>query len=203
MPQASLLDDVRMAAREYESSEHRLRRAVTAAVAADLPVASIAKVAGITRQTVYNWSADYGRGYGLTVAAGICLSGLPVQRPQAVRGAPVLILGTRRKRHLAWDGRRGTAAGYAGDRLGVSVPGKIVDVIAESWALAGDASGEGQRPCQGDRVILEDGVLATVEDSGRGSSGNIRVVADGKLLTKGWWAIVLPGIANTPGTEAE
>ena len=99
------------------------------------------------------------------MAAGTHLASLPVQRPQAVKGAPVLILGTRRKRRLAWDGRRGTAASYAGDRLGVRVPGKIADVIAGSWALTGDASGAGQRPRTGDRVILEEGVLATVEDT--------------------------------------
>ncbi len=194
MSHATLLDDVRQAAREYQSSEHRLRLAVTAAVAAEVPIASIAKAAGVTRQTVYNWSADYGQGYGLTVAAGTRLASLPVQRPQAVKGAPVLILGVRRKGHLVWDGRRGTAAGYAGDELGVSVPGKIIDVIAGSWALAGDASGAGQRPRTGDRVILEDGVLATVEDTDGDAGGSIRVVADGKLLTRNWWAIVLPGI---------
>jgi hypothetical protein len=190
----SLLEDVQQAAGEYQSSEHRLRLAVTAAVAAKVPIASIARVAGVTRQTIYNWSADYGQGYGLAVAAGTHLASLPVQRPQAVKGAPVLILGMRRKRHLLWDGRRGTAAGYAGERLGVSVPGKIMDVIAESWALAGDASGAGQRPQTGDRVILEDGVLARVEDVDGASGGNIRVVADGKLLTRSWWAVVLPGI---------
>ena len=194
MSDVSLLDDVHHAAREYESSEHRLRLAVTAAVAARVPIASIAKAAGVTRQTVYNWSTDYGQGPGLTVAAGTHLASLPVQRPQAAKGAPVLILGIRRKGRLGWDGRRGTASGYAGDELGVSVRGKIMDVIAASWALAGDASGAGQRPRTGDRVILEDGVLATVEDADGDPGGNIRVVADGKLLTRSWWAIVLPGI---------
>ena len=194
MPDVSLLDDVRQAAREYESSEHRLRLAVTAAVAARVPIASIAKAAGVTRQTVYNWSTDYGQGPGLTVAAGTHLASLPVQRPQAAKVAPVLILGIRRKGRLGWDGRRGTASGYAGDELGVSVRGKIMDVIAASWALAGDASGAGQRPRTGDRVILEDGVLATVEDADGDPGGNIRVVADGKLLTRSWWAIVQPGI---------
>jgi len=194
MPDVSLLDDVRQAAREYESSEHRLRLAVTAAVAARVPIASVARAAGVTRQTVYNWSTDYGQGPGLTVAAGTRLASLPVQRPQAAKGAPVLILGIRRKGRLGWDGRRGTASGYAGDELGVSVRGKIMDVIAASWALAGDASGAGQRPRTGDRVILEDGVLATVENPGGDPGGNIRVVADGRLLTRSWWAIVLPGI---------
>ena len=194
MPEVSLLDNVRQAAREYESSEHRLRLVVTAAVAAQVPIASIAKAAGVTRQTVYNWSADYGQGYGLTVAPGTKLASLPVQRPQAVKGAPVLILGIRRKGHLVWDGRRGRAAGYAGDELGVTVPGKIMDVIAASWALVGDASGAGQRPRIGDRVILEDGVLATVEDAGGDADGNIRVVADGNLLSRSWWAIALPGV---------
>ena len=193
MSTGQLLDEVRRAARDYEASEHRLRLAVTAARAADVPIASIAKAAGVTRQTVYNWSADYGQGYGLAVTPGARLASLPVQRPRAAKGAPVLILGTRRKRRLAWDGRRGTAAGYAGDELGVSVPGKIVDVIAMSWALAGDTSGAGRRPRTGDRVICQDGFLATVEDA-PGESGDIRVVADGKLRTENWWAIVLPGI---------
>ena len=43
-------------------------------------------------------------------------------------------------------------------------------------------------------MILEDGVLATVENPGGDPGGNIRVVADGRLLTRSWWAIVLPGI---------
>lgn len=196
MAEVGLLDDVRQAARDYQTSEHRLRLAVTAAVAAEVPIASIANAAGVTRQTVYNWSTDYGQGYGLAVAAGTDLASLPVQRPRAARGAPVLILGVRRRRRLAWDGRRGTAAGFAGDRLGVRVSGKVVDVIAESWALAGDDSGAGRRPRTGDRVIVEDGVLATVEDPGDGPGGSIRVVADGKLLTRNWWAIVLPGTAT-------
>src|ERR1700734_663667 len=126
MPEASLLDDVRRAAREYESSEHRLRLAVTAAVAAQMPIVSIAKAAGVTRQTVYNWSASYGQGHGLTVAAGADLASPPVQRPQAIKGAPVPTRGPRRKGRLVWDGRRGRMAGYAGDELGVTVPGKIM-----------------------------------------------------------------------------
>ena len=193
MTQAQLLDEVRQAARDYEASEHRLRLAVTAACAAEVPIASIAKVAGITRQTVYNWSRSYGQGYALAVVPGAQLENLPVQRPRAVKGAPVLILGTRRRGRLKWDGHRGKAVAYAGDRLGISVPSKIVDVIAESWALAGDSSGAGRRPRPGDRVICEEGVLATVEDA-PGESGNIQVVADGKLRTESWWAIVLPGI---------
>ncbi len=193
MSEEQLLHGIRKAAKDYEASEHRLRLEVTAARAAEVPIASIAKAAGVTRQTVYNWSAEYGQGYGLTVAPGADLAALPVQRPRAAKRAPVLILGTRRGRRLAWDGRRGTAAGYAGDRLGVSVPGKIMDVIAESWALAGDSSGAGRRPRTGDRVICEDGVLATVEDA-LGDRGDIRVVADGRLRAESWWAIVLPGI---------
>ena len=86
MSQVSLLDDVRQAAKEYESSEHRLRLTVTAAVAAEVPIASIAKAAGVTRQTVYNWSADYGRGNQLAVSASTHLTELPVQRPRAVKG---------------------------------------------------------------------------------------------------------------------
>ena len=100
MSEVSLLDDVRQAAREYESSQHRLRLAVTAAVTAQVPIASIAKAAGVTRQTVYNWGVSYGQGHGLTVAAGTHLASLPVQRPRAVKGAPVLILGVRRKGRL-------------------------------------------------------------------------------------------------------
>jgi hypothetical protein len=199
MSAEQLLDGVRNAAKDYEASEHRLRLAVTAARAAEVPIASIAKAAGITRQTVYNWSDDYGRGYGLTVAPGTHLADLPVQRPRTVKGAPVLVLATRKGRRLVWDGRRGTAAGYAGDRLGVTVPGKIVDVIAESWALAGDASGAGRRPRTGDRVICEDGALATVEDASGGRG--IRVVADGQLRGESWWAMVLP--ASAPGGESE
>lgn len=193
MSEEELLHGIRKAAKDYEASEHRLRLEVTAARAAEVPIASIAKAAGVTRQTVYNWSAEYGQGYGLTVAPGADLAALPVQRPRAAKRAPVLILGTRRGRRLAWDGRRGTAAGYAGDRLGVSVPGKIMDVVAESWALAGDSSGAGRRPRTGDRVICEDGALATVEDA-PGDRGGIRVVADGRLRAESWWAIVLPGI---------
>jgi len=193
MSQAQLLDDVREAARVYEASEHQLRLAVTAARAAEVPIASIAKAAGITRQTVYNWCASYGSGYGLAVAPGTVLEELPIQRPRTVKGAPVLILGTRRRGRLTWNGHRGKAVAYAGDRLGVRVPSKIVDVIAESWALAGDSSGAGRRPRTGDRVICEGGVLATVVDA-TGEGGGIQVVADGKLRTESWWAIVLPGI---------
>src|SRR5260370_40772514 len=100
MSQGSLLDDGRPAAREHQSSEHRLRLAVTAAVAAQGPIAPIAKDAGVTRQTVYNWSADYGQGGGLAVAAGTALASLPGQRPEAPRGAPVPILAPRRRRPL-------------------------------------------------------------------------------------------------------
>jgi len=56
------------------------------------------------------------------------------------------------------------------------VPGKITDVIAAPWELAGDASGA---HVPGDRVILEDGVLATVEDADGDRGGSIQVVADG------------------------
>jgi hypothetical protein len=34
----------------------------------------------------------------------------------------------------------------------------------------------------------------TVDDADGDPDGCIRVVADGKLLTRNWWAIVLPGI---------
>ncbi|HYZ55215.1 MAG TPA: hypothetical protein VE733_17175 [Streptosporangiaceae bacterium] len=111
---------------DYEASEQRLRLAVTAARTAEVPIASIAKAAGTTRQTVYNWSADYGQEDGLTVAPGAHLEALPVQRRRAAKKAPVLIMGTRRKGHLVWDGRRGTAVGYA-------VTGSRSPSQARSW----------------------------------------------------------------------
>ena len=43
-------------------------------------------------------------------------------------------------------------------------------------------------------MILEDGVLATVEDAGGDLGGSIWAVAGGKLLTQELGAIVLPGI---------
>ena len=43
-------------------------------------------------------------------------------------------------------------------------------------------------------MILEEGVLATVEDADGDPDGSIRIVADGQLLTRNWWAIVLPGM---------
>lgn len=194
MSQARLLDDVRQAAGDYQSSEHRLRLTVTAAVAAEVPIASIARAAGVTRQTVYNWSADYGRGSQLAVSAGTQLAELPVQRPRAVKGAPVLVLSSRRRKGVqVWDGRHGKAAGYAGDQLGVSIPGKIVDIIADSWALVGDSSGAGRRPGAGDLVICKDGTLGTVA-AGTGTDGDILVEADGQVSRRGWWAVVLPGI---------
>ena len=49
-------------------------------------------------------------------------------------------------------------------------------------------------PGTGDRVILEDGLLATVEDADGDPGGGIRAVAGGELLTRNWWAIVLQGI---------
>ncbi len=75
------------------------------------------------------------------MAAGTHLASLPVQRLPAVRGAPVLILGTRRKRRLAWDGRRGTTnrgrrtaddQELVGDRAALyvnSVCGEILETI--------------------------------------------------------------------------
>ena len=194
MTSARALDDVSRAARDYESSEHRLRLAVTAARAAEVPIASIARAAGITRQTVYNWSTEYGRASQLTVSAGTSLDDLPIQRPRAVKKAPVLILSSRHRKGLPiWDGRRGRAAGYAGDQLGVSVLGKIVDVIAESWALAGDSSGDGRRPEIGDLVICPDGTLGTVAP-GSGADGGIDVERAGAVSRVDWWAIVLPAV---------
>jgi hypothetical protein len=182
------IDDVRQAAREHEATGHRLRLTVTAALAAELPIAAIAKAAGVTRQTVYNWSAAYGRGRELAVSASTLLEDLPVQRPQAVRGAPVLILSRRRGK---WDGRIGKAITYAGDELGVSIPGKIVDVIASSWALAGDSSGAGRRPSPGDLVICQDGALRTVTTT-TAADGDIEVETDAQVSSCSWWAIVLP-----------
>jgi DNA-binding phage protein len=189
---ARLLDDVRQAAKDYESSEHRLRLAVTAARAAEVPMASIARAAGVTRQTVYNWSSDYGSATQLTVSASTALTDLPVQRPRTVKGAPVLVLSSRKRRGLlVWDGRQGKAVGYAGDELGVKIPGKIVDVIARSWALAGDSSGEGRRPDNGDLVICLDGTVGTVVAS-TGTDGAIDVDVDGQVSRCEWWAILLP-----------
>ena len=186
-----ILDDVHHAAKDHEASEHRLRLVVTAARAAEVPIASIAKAAGVTRQTVYNWSSEYGRSTQLDVSASTGLTELPVQRPRAVKGAPVLILSSRHRRGLmVWDGRRGKAIRYAGDQLGVSVAGKIVDVIAESWALAGDSSGAGRRPDVGDLVICPDGTIGTVAPS-TGGEGCIDVERDGAIFRVDWWAIVL------------
>src|SRR6266511_1391754 len=143
MSESSFLDAVRRAAKDHEASEHRLRLAVTAARAGDVPIASIAKAAGVTRQTVYNWSTDYSvAGDALTVSAHTRLAELPTQRPHVTKGAPVLVLTrSRLSRRPTWDGHLGKAIRYAGDLLGVSVPGKIVDVIAHSWALVGDSAG--------------------------------------------------------------
>ena len=196
MSEERLLDGVRQAATKYQLSEHRLRLLVTAARAADVPIASIARAAGVTRQTVYNWSFAYGRATQLTVSASTILTDLPVQRPKAVKGAPVLILSSRVRKGLKqWDGRLGQASGYAGDELGVRVPGKIVDVIAGSWALVGDSSGAGQRPDAGDLVICEDGTLGTVEGN-PATWGDIKVEQDGTVCRRSWWAMVLPGISR-------
>jgi hypothetical protein len=54
--------------------------------------------------------------------------------------------------------------------------------------------GQASAPRTGDRVILEEGVLATVEDADGDPDGSIRIVADGQVLTRNWWAIVLPGM---------
>lgn len=159
-----------------------------------MSIASIAKAAGVTRQTVYNWSSSYGRGSQLTVSASTHLTELPVQRPRAVKEAPVLVLSSRHRRGVqVWDGRYGKVAGYAGDMLGVSIPGKIVDVIAESWALVGDSSGAGRRPRIGDLVICQDGTLGTVA-AATGTDGDLLVEADGQVSPRSWWAIILPGI---------
>jgi hypothetical protein len=195
MTEQLLLENVRNAARHYQESEHQLRLSVTAARSAGLATAAIAQAGGVTRQTVYNWCESYGRGYGLTVTPRTELEALPVQRPRALKKEPVLVLQVRRRGRLHWDGRRGTATGYAGDMLGVSVPDRIVDVFAWSWALAGDSSGVGRRPHAADRVVCEDGILATVEDAS-GDYGDIQVVADGELRAEKWWAIILPGLAR-------
>lgn len=52
------IDDVRQAAGDHAATEDRLRRAVTGAVTARLPVTDIAKAAGVTRQTVCTWTAE-------------------------------------------------------------------------------------------------------------------------------------------------
>lgn len=201
MADPRFLDAVRQAAKDYATSEHRLRLAVTAARQADEPIAAIAKAAGVTRQTVYNWSQDYNQGSpGLTVSDRTPLAELPTQRPRAIKGAPVLVL-TRAKFPAGrpkWDGHVGKAVGYAGDLLGVSVPSKIVDIIAHSWALIGDASGKGTRPQPGDRVIcLPDddagdmgAALGTVADS-TGPDGPIDVIEFDGVTRCNRWAIVL------------
>ncbi len=175
--------------------EHRLRLAVTAARAGDVPIASIAKAAGVTRQTVYNWSTDYSvAGDALTVSAHTRLAELPTQRPHVTKGAPVLVLTrSRLSRRPTWDGHLGKAIRYAGDLLGVSVPGKIVDVIAHSWALVGDSAGEGRRPDPGDLVIcIPDGTIGTVADS-TGPAGTIDVIEVDGVTRCSRWALVLPG----------
>lgn len=95
------------------------------------------------------------------------------------------------RRQGKWDGRYGRAVGYAGDQLGVSVSGKIVAVIAESWALVGEASGAGLRPGPGDLVICKNGTIGTVT-AGTGADGDIQVEVDGEVSSHAWWAIVLP-----------
>jgi Homeodomain-like domain len=201
MADPRFLDAVRQAATDYASSEHRLRLAVTAARQADEPIAAIAKAAGVTRQTVYNWSQDYDQGHGLTVSDRTPLAELPTQRPRTVKGAPVLVL-TRSKFPTGrprWDGHIGKAVAYAGDLLGVTLPNKIVDIIAHSWALIGDASGQGVRPEPGDRVIcLPDdnagdtgAALGTVADS-TGPDGPIDVIEADGVTRCNRWAIVLP-----------
>ena len=201
------LDAVRQAAKDYATSEHRLRLAVTAARQADEPIAVIAKAAGVTRQTVYNWSQDHNQGSpGLKVSDRTPLAELPTQRPRAIKGAPVLVL-TRAKFPTGrpkWDGHIGKAVMYAGDQLGVSVPSKIVDIIAHSWALIGDASGNGVRPQPGDRVIcLPDddtgdmgAALGTVADS-TGPSGPIDEIEVEGMTRCNRWAIIL-----SPGDES-
>ncbi len=165
---------------------------VTAACKDGASIAAIAKAAGITRQTVYNWTTDYGGADRLTASYGTPLTELPVQRPHALQGAPVLILSKRRGK---WDGRLGKAVGYAGDRLGVRITGKIADVIAESWALAGDSSGDGRRPEAGDLVIGPEATLGTVLPD-TGDHGDIVVDVNGSTSRCSWWAIVLPAAAD-------
>lgn len=211
MTSPSFLDAVRQAARDYADSEHRLRLAVTAARQADVPIATIAKTAGVTRQTVYNWSQDYDpRGGSLAVDDHTSMTELPTQRPHAIKGALVLVLTRSRfpSGRPKWDGHIGKAIMYAGDMLGVSVPGKIVDIIAHSWALIGDASGNGPRPQPGDRVIClpADGetgaALGTVADS-TGPDGPIDVIEVEGMTRCHRWAIVLsPEAGDAPSTSA-
>lgn len=204
MADPRFLDAVRQAAKDHAASEHQLRVAVTMARQADEPIAAIAKAAGVTRQTVYSWSQAYEQGSpGLAVSDRTPLAELPTQRPRAVKGAAVLVL-TRSKfpsGRPKWDGHIGKAAGYAGDMLGVSVPSKIVDVIAHSWALIGDVSGEGPRPQPGDRVVClpddETGdmraALGTVADS-TGPTGPIDVIESDGVTRCNRWAIVLAAV---------
>lgn len=200
MADPSFLEAVRHAAKDYSASEHRLRLAVTAARQAEVPIAAIAKAAGVTRQTVYNWSQDYDpRGGNLAVSDHTQLAELPTQRPPTAKGASVLVLARSRfpSGRPKWDGHIGKAVMYAGDMLGVTVPGKIIDIIAHSWALIGDASGNGPRPHPGDRVIClpdnEDtgAALGTVADS-TGPDGPIDVIEVEGMTRCNRWAVVLP-----------
>jgi hypothetical protein len=207
MADPRFLDAVRHAAQDYATSEHHLRLAVTAARQADVPIAAIAKAAGVTRQTVYNWSEDYApRGGSLAVSDNTLLTELPTQRPRTTKGATVLVL--TRSRFPAgrpkWDGHIGKAVMYAGDMLGVTVPGRIVDIVAHSWALVGDASGNGPRPHPGDRVIClpdDDGdtaaALGTVADN-TGPEGPIDVIEVEGMTRCNRWAIVLSTETNGP-----
>jgi hypothetical protein len=201
MADPHFLDAVRQAAKDYATSEHRLRLAVTAARQADEPIAAIAKAAGVTRQTVYTWSEHFNQGNSSpAVSDRMSLADLPTQRPRAAKGAPVLVL-TRAKFPAGrpkWDGHIGKVVGYPGDFLGVSVPGKIVDIIAFSWALVGDAAGNGARPHPGDRVIVlpddntgdMSAALGTVADS-TGPDGPIDVIEFDGVTRCNRWAIVL------------
>ncbi len=204
MGDPEFLEAVRQAAKTFSDSEHQLRIAVATAHQADVPIAAIAKAAGVTRQTVYNWSRDYGTTEpGPAVSDHTSLAELPTQRPRAVKGAPVLVL--TRSRFPAgrpkWDGHIGKAVMYAGDMLGVTVPSKIVDIIAHSWALVGDASGAGPRPHPGDRVIClpddggQEASLGTVADS-TGPDGPIDVIEVEGMTRCRRWAILLPAEAG-------
>jgi len=56
MVPACPLGEVAQAAREHEASRDRMHRAVASARMAKVPVAAIARAAGVSRETVYTWS---------------------------------------------------------------------------------------------------------------------------------------------------
>ncbi|WP_187365643.1 hypothetical protein [Trebonia kvetii] len=82
-------------------------------------------------------------------------------------GFGLLVAGLRAERHAGDALEQGVGERLEPDDLAGRV-GSGGSTLGTSHSLAG------QRPRTGDRVILEDGVLATVEDAGGSTGGNIR-----------------------------